>query len=132
MRDAVNCHGWDRTYAFRLMKNVLSWQGLLAEEPLKELCLCSLLSRYLIVALQADLSQRDTVEKCTRLVSTLPTSWLRGSQLPQLELLTCFLRLYLQHLEGVPGSSNLGPDMHARDALEEVGKLLASLTDKTK
>ncbi|XP_075732392.1 PAX3- and PAX7-binding protein 1-like [Rhipicephalus microplus] len=69
---------------------------------------------------------------CLKLVSTLPTPWLRESQLPQLELLTRFLRLYLQHLEGVSGSSNLGPDMHARNALEEVGKLLASLTDKTK
>ncbi|KAL3171504.1 hypothetical protein MRX96_013708 [Rhipicephalus microplus] len=153
----------------KLMKNVLSWQGLLTEEPLKELSLCSLLNRYLIVALQADLSQRvknvenvETVEKCTRLVSTLPTSWLRGSQLPQLQLLTRFLRLYLPHLEGVFGSSNLGPDMHARfykqafleycggtldgqghmskpfsfffprDPLEEVQELLASLTDKTK
>ncbi|XP_075732713.1 intron Large complex component GCFC2-like [Rhipicephalus microplus] len=108
----------------QLMKNGLSWQGLLTEEPLKELSLCSLLNRYLIVALQAGLSQR--------LVSTLPTSWLRGSQLPQLQLLTRFLRLYLPHLEGVFGSSNLGPDMHARDPLEEVGELLASLTDKTK
>ncbi|KAL3243446.1 hypothetical protein MRX96_020513 [Rhipicephalus microplus] len=52
---------------------------------------------------------------CLKLVSTLPTPWLRESQLPQLELLTRFLRLYLQHLEGVSGSSNLGPDMHARD-----------------
>ncbi|XP_075553030.1 PAX3- and PAX7-binding protein 1 [Dermacentor variabilis] len=116
----------------KLMKNVLSWQGLLAEEPLKELSLCSLLNRYLIVALQAGLSQRDTVEKCTRLVSTLPTAWLRGSPLPQLELLTRFLRLYRQHLEGLCASSALGPDMHARDALDEVGKLLASLTDKAK
>ncbi|KAL3171499.1 hypothetical protein MRX96_013703 [Rhipicephalus microplus] len=46
----------------QLMKNGLSWQGLLTEEPLKELSLCSLLNRYLIVALQAGLSQR--VEKC--------------------------------------------------------------------
>lgn len=116
----------------KLMKNVLSWQGLLAEEPLKELSLCSLLNRYLIVALQACLAQRDTIEKCTRVLSTLPTAWLRGSPLPQLELLTRFLRLYQQHLEGLCTSSALGPDMHARDALEEVGKLLASLSDKAK
>lgn len=116
----------------KLMKNVLSWQGLLAEEPLKELSLCSLQNRYLIVALQACLAQRDTIEKCTRVLSTLPTAWLRGSPLPQLELLTRFLRLYRQHLEGLCASSALGPDMHARDALEEVGKLLASLSDKAK
>ncbi|XP_077487608.1 PAX3- and PAX7-binding protein 1 [Amblyomma americanum] len=116
----------------KLMKNVLSWQGLLAEEPLKELSLCSLLNRYLIVALQACIAQRDTVEKCTRVVSTLPTAWLRGNPLPQLELLTRFLRLYRKHLEGLCASSALGPDMHARDALEEVGKLLASLSDKAK
>lgn len=116
----------------KLMKNVLSWQGLLAEEPLKELSLCSLLNRYLIVALQACLAQRDTTEKCTRVLSTLPTAWLRGSPLPQLELLTRFLRLYKQHLEGLCASLALGPDMHARDALEEVGKLLASLPDKGK
>lgn len=117
----------------KLMKNVLSWQGLLAEEPLKELSLCSLLNRYLIVALQACLSQRDTVEKCNRVVSTLPTAWLRGDPLPQLELLTRFLRLYRQHLDGLcASSSTLGPDMHAREAVEEVKKLLAQLTEKGK
>ncbi|KAL3171309.1 hypothetical protein MRX96_013531 [Rhipicephalus microplus] len=108
------------------------------EQAYIPLCLVKLLVSFVrlqMVALnpiEAGLSQRDTVEKCTRLVSTLPTPWLRGSQLSQLEFLTRFLRLYLQHLEGVSGSSNLGPDMHARNALEEVGKLLASLTDKTK
>ncbi|KAL3171324.1 hypothetical protein MRX96_013544 [Rhipicephalus microplus] len=117
-------NGWSFWSCLKLMKNVLSWQGLLAEEPLKELSLCGLLNRYLMVALQAGLSKR--------VVSTLPTSRLGGSQLPQLQLLTRFLRLYLPHLVGVSGSSNLGPDMHASNALQVVRKLLASLTDKAK
>ncbi|KAH8033022.1 hypothetical protein HPB51_005044 [Rhipicephalus microplus] len=103
-----------------------------------DLCLLPRIVERVVLPKMSDkklLEDYPTVNAQSRhlqLVSMLPTSWLRGSQLAQLQLLTRFLRLYLPHLEGVFGSSNLGPDMHARDPLEEVGELLASLTDKTK
>lgn len=121
----------------KLMKNIMTWYGVLAEDPLKELTLCSLLNRYLIFALQNCINQRDTVEKCKMVVSVLPVSWIRGpsTPLPQLELFVRFLKLYQQHLEklcagGEPSELN----SHAKDSLEELTKILTSLTatDKSK
>ncbi|XP_029847365.3 PAX3- and PAX7-binding protein 1 [Ixodes scapularis] len=119
----------------KLMKNVLSWQGLLAEDPLKELSLCSLLNRYLVFALQSCIGQRDTVEKCKTVVLTLPTSWIRGpgTPLPQLDLLLRFLKLYQQHLYKLSSTVGDLSELHgnARENLEEVNKLVASLTTST-
>uniref|UniRef100_A0A2R5LD21 Putative transcriptional regulator binding to the gc-rich sequence n=1 Tax=Ornithodoros turicata TaxID=34597 RepID=A0A2R5LD21_9ACAR len=112
----------------KLMKNIMSWYGVLAEDPLKELTLCSLLNRYLIMALNNCIGHRDTVEKCKMVVSILPTSWIRGG-LPQLDFFIRFLKLYEQHLKKLCSSGQPSElNSHVKDSLQEVTTILGSFT----
>lgn len=104
--------------ALKLLRNILSWQGILADETLKSMAISTLLNRNLMMAMRV--SQRpqksstrfepntchsvqvstpaDAVAKASIIVNTLPRVWLhpKTGHLESLQML-------LQYLQTVHG-----------------------------
>ncbi|XP_066586865.1 PAX3- and PAX7-binding protein 1 isoform X2 [Prorops nasuta] len=79
--------------AVKLLRNLLSFQGLLNDAQLKNLAFGSLLNRYLLAGLRVA-SAPDALCKANMIVSTLPRTWLQGETIEQLKM---FANL-IQHL----------------------------------
>ncbi|XP_055909009.1 PAX3- and PAX7-binding protein 1 isoform X2 [Eupeodes corollae] len=60
----------------KLFRNFLSWQGIIADKPLIDLAISSLLNRYLLLATKI-CSINDALSKVYIVVNTLPTVWLQ-------------------------------------------------------
>lgn len=63
--------------AIKLLRNVLSWQGIINDEKLKDIAFNSLLNRYLLAGLRV-FSIPDGLVKANMIMSTLPRAWLQG------------------------------------------------------
>lgn len=81
--------------ALKLLRNFLSWQGILADSVLKELAITMLLNRYLLSALRV-CTLVDATTKAYIIVNTLPRVWLQ----PETGILDC-LQLFVQFLRSV-------------------------------
>ncbi|KAH8359818.1 hypothetical protein KR093_009032 [Drosophila rubida] len=81
----------------KLFRNFLSWQGILADKPLRELAIGSLLNRYLLLAIRV-CTPNDAIGKAYIIVNTLPTVWLlpNSDTLKNLELFITFIRQTLE------------------------------------
>ncbi|XP_030376119.1 PAX3- and PAX7-binding protein 1 isoform X2 [Scaptodrosophila lebanonensis] len=76
----------------KLFRNFLSWQGILADKPLRELAIGALLNRYLLLAMRV-CTANDAISKAYVIVNTLPTVWVSDSQtLKHLELFINYIR----------------------------------------
>ncbi|XP_068151990.1 PAX3- and PAX7-binding protein 1 isoform X1 [Drosophila tropicalis] len=77
----------------KLFRNFLSWQGILADKPLRELAIGALLNRYLLMALRV-CSPNDAINKAYIIVNTLPTVWIlpNSETLRNLELFINYIR----------------------------------------
>ncbi|CAH2245880.1 GC-rich sequence DNA-binding factor 2 [Pelobates cultripes] len=64
--------------AVKMLQNVLSWDGFLEEETLRELGLDKLLNRYLLLILLNSSPGKEMVNKCSKIVACLPHSWFKG------------------------------------------------------
>ncbi|OQR73752.1 GC-rich sequence DNA-binding factor 1-like [Tropilaelaps mercedesae] len=87
--------------AVKLLQNVLSWHGILAERPLKELAIMGLLNRYLLFALQCTLAHKDAADRAEAVGSMLPTAWLRTEapgKPPELQMWAQYLQGLLRQL----------------------------------
>uniref|UniRef100_A0A182LXY5 Vitellogenin domain-containing protein n=1 Tax=Anopheles culicifacies TaxID=139723 RepID=A0A182LXY5_9DIPT len=62
----------------KLLRNITSWQGILADAALKELAIGSLLNRYLLNGMRV-CSPVDAIAKASTIVYTLPRVWLNSS-----------------------------------------------------
>lgn len=78
--------------AVKLLRNLLSWQGLLGDTRLKNLALGSLLNRYLLAGLRVS-PPTDALTKANMIMSTLPRTWLQGETIEHLKM---FANLILQ------------------------------------
>nr|XP_021153616.1 GC-rich sequence DNA-binding factor 2 [Columba livia] len=81
--------------AFKLLSNVLLWDGIVQEDTVRDLGLSKLLNRYLLLNLLNTPPGLDNIEKCKKVVASLPERWFQdlksGSTLPE-------LRNFCQHL----------------------------------
>ncbi|KAH8420794.1 hypothetical protein KR222_005393 [Zaprionus bogoriensis] len=77
----------------KLFRNFLSWQGILADKPLRELAIGALLNRYLLLAMRV-CTPNDAISKAYIIVNTLPTVWLlpNSDTLKNLELFISYIR----------------------------------------
>uniref|UniRef100_A0A8D0HFE9 GC-rich sequence DNA-binding factor 2 n=1 Tax=Sphenodon punctatus TaxID=8508 RepID=A0A8D0HFE9_SPHPU len=54
--------------AVKLLSNILFWDGIIPEDTLKELGLCKLLNRYLLLIILNTSSEENNVEKCRKVL----------------------------------------------------------------
>ncbi|XP_023214907.1 PAX3- and PAX7-binding protein 1-like [Centruroides sculpturatus] len=105
----------------KLLRNILSWHGILSEQSLQDLAFNCLLNRYLLLALQNSQMQKDTVDKCRTIVSTLPRAWfsqLKGSKtLPQLQMFARLLKQFAQSQD----------EIHFKDIIKEFAQMLITI-----
>ncbi|EDV91346.1 PAX3- and PAX7-binding protein 1 isoform X1 [Drosophila grimshawi] len=84
----------------KLFRNFLSWQGILADKPLRELAIGALLNRYLLLAMRV-CTPNDAINKAYIIVNTLPTVWLlpNSDTLKNLELFISYIRQTLENCD---------------------------------
>ncbi|XP_030565677.1 PAX3- and PAX7-binding protein 1 isoform X1 [Drosophila novamexicana] len=84
----------------KLFRNFLSWQGILADRPLRELAIGALLNRYLLMAMRV-CTPNDAISKVYIIVNTLPTVWLltNSDTLKNLELFISYIRQTLDNCD---------------------------------
>ncbi|XP_065355283.1 PAX3- and PAX7-binding protein 1 isoform X1 [Calliphora vicina] len=81
----------------KLFRNFLSWQGIIADTPLREMAIGSLLNRYLLLAMRV-CTPNDAISKAYIIVNTLPTVWLQPDSecLKNLQLLITYIKQTLE------------------------------------
>ncbi|EFN87798.1 GC-rich sequence DNA-binding factor-like protein [Harpegnathos saltator] len=84
--------------AVKLLRNLLSWQGLLGDMQLKNLALGSLLNRYLLAGLRVS-SPTDALVKANMVMSTLPRAWLQGETIEHLKMFACLIQQLSEQLD---------------------------------
>ncbi|XP_034485119.1 PAX3- and PAX7-binding protein 1 isoform X1 [Drosophila innubila] len=84
----------------KLFRNFLSWQGILADKPLRELAIGALLNRYLLLAMRV-CTPNDAIGKAYIIVNTLPTVWLvpNSDTLKNMELFINYIRQTLENCD---------------------------------
>ncbi|KAK7871921.1 hypothetical protein R5R35_009725 [Gryllus longicercus] len=109
--------------AVKLLRNLLSFQGIVSDRILGEVALGSLLNRYLLAALRT-CEPVDAAEKCNMIVTTFPRWWFQQNcSLPQLLMFTNQLKTIAQGLDiNTQGG---------RDSLESITKMLQALLPST-
>ncbi|XP_013112939.2 PAX3- and PAX7-binding protein 1 isoform X2 [Stomoxys calcitrans] len=77
----------------KLFRNFLSWQGIIADAPLREMAIGSLLNRYLLLAMRV-CTATDAISKAYTIVNTLPTAWLQPESecLKNLQLFILYIK----------------------------------------
>ncbi len=66
--------------AFKLMKNIFNWHGILSDKILLDLGVSSLLNRYLVVALTITADSSDALLKSKFIVSAIPSEWIKSGK----------------------------------------------------
>ncbi|XP_014728442.1 PREDICTED: GC-rich sequence DNA-binding factor 2 isoform X1 [Sturnus vulgaris] len=74
--------------AVKLLSNVVRWDGIVQEDKVRDLGLSKLLNRYLLLNILNTPLGPDNIEKCNKVVASLPERWFQnlkgGSTLPEL------------------------------------------------
>ncbi|XP_028967411.1 PAX3- and PAX7-binding protein 1 [Galendromus occidentalis] len=99
--------------AVKLLENILSFHGILAEQPLKEVAIMCLLNRYLLFALQCSLAHKDTVDRVEAIGAMLPTAWLRSNPPAELQMFSKLLLSLIKHLK-----STFAPDLKIQSIIK--------------
>ncbi|XP_029673809.1 PAX3- and PAX7-binding protein 1 [Formica exsecta] len=84
--------------AVKLLRNLLSWQGLLGDMQLKNLALGSLLNRYLLAGLRVS-CPTDALFKANMIMSTLPRTWLQGETIEHLRMFAALIQQLSEQLD---------------------------------
>jgi len=103
---------------FKLLRNILSWQGVLADGVLVELAVDRLLNRYILLSLRANPDISDAIDKSRQIVALLPNWWLvkgESGELVKFSMLVKFL-----------ATSAAAPNM-PRDAVLEAARIVKVL-----
>ncbi|XP_053671242.1 PAX3- and PAX7-binding protein 1 isoform X2 [Anopheles nili] len=100
----------------KLLRNITSWQGIVADAALKDLAIASLLNRYLLNGMRV-CSPVDAIAKASTIVYTLPRVWLQsGSSVVQ--SMDQFVTM-LRHLQSQLDPA-LVPNGELHDQLREI------------
>ncbi|KAI4483442.1 hypothetical protein M0802_013384 [Mischocyttarus mexicanus] len=92
--------------AVKLLRNLLSWQGLLGDAQLKNLALGSLLNRYLLAGLRVS-SPPDALFKANMIMSTLPRAWLQGETIEHLRMFATLIQQLSEQLDQANPAHNI-------------------------
>ncbi|CAB3370827.1 Hypothetical predicted protein [Cloeon dipterum] len=108
--------------AYKLLKNVLAWRGVIGDSNLQDICMGALLGRYLLAALRT-CEPMDALEKSRHLLAAMPRSWLtREPQFVQLQMFSTQVTNIVKAIDvTTPGG---------RDAMMEALVILKSLGAK--
>eukprot|EP00095_Tigriopus_kingsejongensis_P004616 maker-scaffold559_size137194-snap-gene-0.25 protein:Tk04616 transcript:maker-scaffold559_size137194-snap-gene-0.25-mRNA-1 annotation:"pax3- and pax7-binding protein 1 isoform x1" len=68
----VNRQFWG---CYKLLRNILSWQGILGDRLLSDLAIQSILTKFLVIGLGMNPDPMDALTKSRHLVACLPTPW---------------------------------------------------------
>lgn len=93
-------HFFQRQFAMavKLLRNLLSWQGLLGDMQLKNLALGSLLNRYLLAGLRVS-CPTEALFKANMIMSTLPRAWLQGETIEHLRMFATLIQQLSEQLD---------------------------------
>jgi len=105
---------------YKLLRNILAWQGVLADGVLADLAIDRLINRYVLLSLRANPDISDAIDKSRQVVALLPPWWLNKGCEGQLSRLAMFVKFL-----GVAGATNNLP----RDALIEAARIVKLLGD---
>lgn len=104
----------------KLLRNITCWQGVIADGPLTELAIGSLLNRYLLNGMRV-CTPTDAINKASMVVYTLPRVWLTAGSSVMANMAQ-FVAM-LRHVE-----SQLDPSIGGhQELLEKLQKILVSL-----
>ncbi|XP_039437366.1 PAX3- and PAX7-binding protein 1 [Culex pipiens pallens] len=104
----------------KLLRNITCWQGLIADGPLTELAIGSLLNRYLLNGMRV-CTPADAINKASMVVYTLPRVWLTAGSAVMVNMVQ-FVAM-LRHVENQLDASIGGQ----QELLEKLHKILTSL-----
>jgi len=104
----------------KLLRNILSWQGVLADGVLAELAIDRLLNRYVLLSLRANPDISDAIDKSRQVVALFPTWWLSKGASGELDRLSMFVKF----LATAGATPNL-----PRDAVLESARIVKLLGD---
>lgn len=110
----VNRQFWT---TFKLLRNVLCWQGIIGDGLLSDMALNSLLNRYLLIGLGVNPDPLDAINKCKQIVATLPPIWLEEG----------LLKKELQRFAGYLSMLGKNSKSIGRPAMEDIVSLLRYL-----
>lgn len=84
----------------KFFRNLLSWQGIIADEPLKELTITSMLNRYFLSGMRI-CNPIDAVNKAMIIMNTIPRCWVQKSSpiLPDFGMFINYLQLLVTRLD---------------------------------
>uniref|UniRef100_A0A1Q3G350 Putative transcriptional regulator binding to the gc-rich sequence n=1 Tax=Culex tarsalis TaxID=7177 RepID=A0A1Q3G350_CULTA len=104
----------------KLLRNITCWQGVIADGPLTELAIGSLLNRYLLNGMRV-CTPTDAINKASMVVYTLPRVWLTAGSAVMVNMVQ-FVAM-LRHVENQLDASIGGH----QELLEKLKKILISL-----
>lgn len=104
----------------KLLRNILAWQGVLADGVLAELAIDRLLNRYVLLSLRANPDISDAIDKSRQVVALFPTWWMSKGAAGELDRLSMFVKF----LATVGATPNL-----PRDAVLESARIVKLLGD---
>uniref|UniRef100_T1JJW7 GCF C-terminal domain-containing protein n=1 Tax=Strigamia maritima TaxID=126957 RepID=T1JJW7_STRMM len=111
----------------KILRNFLSWQGILNDEILQEVALDGLLTRYLLWAMNISPFGKDTMEKAKMVTAIIPRSWFAKREsdttIAQLELFCKYLKCVAETMGKLPGADKIS----VLENVEEVIKMLVTL-----
>ncbi|KAK3577424.1 hypothetical protein CHS0354_032273 [Potamilus streckersoni] len=115
----------------KLLGNILSWHGILANKVLQGLGLDGILNRYIILGLHSTPFNTETLQKCQAIVSTFPKQWFSDMEgdktLPQLENLCRFLMYAASILDKASNTPRDSERKEYRDQIKQISKMLVNI-----
>ncbi|XP_071112400.1 PAX3- and PAX7-binding protein 1-like [Haliotis cracherodii] len=115
----------------KLLGNILSWYGILADQVLQQIAFDGLLNRYIILSLHTGFCNKDALEKTNAIISTLPKAWFTSADtdktMPQLEPLCRYLMLFADTMHK---STMLAADTErheGRENIKQVSKMFVNI-----
>ncbi|XP_047099402.1 PAX3- and PAX7-binding protein 1 [Schistocerca piceifrons] len=103
--------------ALKLLRNALTWHGILGERVLQEVSVTMLLNRYLLTALRA-CTPADAARKSASIVATFPRAWFHEEgERPPLQMFVQQVRATALRLQDEPAAA-------AREPLEIIANIL--------
>lgn len=116
--------------AVKLLQNILAWDGMIAEQPLQQMSLGSLLNRYLLMGLHTSIMMKDTLDKCKIIVASFPKSWFKdlkgGTTLPLLKQFSSYLVKYADSYHSTSVKRALATE-EIKDVIKEIVQLLVTI-----
>lgn len=91
--------------AIKLLRNIISWQGLLGDTKLKNIALSSLLNRYVLSGLRI-LHPTLAIKKADMIAKILPSAWSNGSNVEHFKMFAGLIKQLADQLDQADPAHN--------------------------